>query len=68
MPKVILEFIVPEENEELKLAQRGPHLDSAITEFDNYLRGKLKYEVLDEATEAIYHEVRTKLWECLNDE
>jgi len=45
MPKSILEFNLPEESEDFKLAREGASLRFACDEFDNWLRSALKYEV-----------------------
>lgn len=67
MPKATLSFTLPEEQEEFDLCRNGTRLSCAVDNFDNFLRGKIKYEDLDEKTEAIYQAIRDKLWECLND-
>lgn len=67
MPKVILEFNTPEENSELHDAQNGQKYVVALNEFANFLRAKLKYEELDEATYKVYEEVREKFYEIRNE-
>jgi hypothetical protein len=69
MPKVTMEFNLPEETEEFKDAQEGSALLGAIQEFDNQLRGIVKYGGEPEYTEAqieIYDKVRDMLREHLN--
>lgn len=68
MPKVTFTFNLPEEREELELAQKGPHLSSVLDDLDNYLRHKLKYETLTEEQYAVYEDVRKKLYELRNEE
>jgi len=68
MPKAILEFNLPEENSEFKEATNACSFKAAIQDFDNFLRSKLKYDdSLTDAQYKIYDEVRTKLYEELND-
>ncbi len=43
MPKAILEFQLPEENNEFKLAQRGSDYWTALWDIDQDLRGWLKH-------------------------
>lgn len=68
MPKVTLTFKIPEEQEELKIAQDGGKYLYALDELNNYLRKKIKYEEHTEAEYAIYEDIRTKLWEFRNEE
>ena len=48
MPKSTLEFNLPEERDELRYALNAVAYIAALQEIDNYLRGRLKYEELDE--------------------
>ena len=59
--KKILEFNYPEDEEEFKLHLAGPELSFVLTDLDNYLRAKLKYEELTETQYSVYEEVREKL-------
>jgi len=43
MPKVTIEFDLPEERVEMKVALKGAEYLSALQEYDNFLRGKIKY-------------------------
>lgn len=61
--KAILEFTLPEEQEEFEHAQKGWQYLGQIEEFDNWLRGQLKYCELDEKTAAAYELCRKKLRE-----
>jgi hypothetical protein len=54
-------FKLPEEQEEFETAQLGGALKSALQEFDNYLRGRLKYEELSDEVEAALQAARDKL-------
>jgi hypothetical protein len=67
--KAILKFNLPEEQEEFEIANKGWKFRSALSEYDNYLRGKIKYdENLTDEQYKVYDEVRTKLWEILNED
>lgn len=68
MPKVIMEFNLPDEAEELKDAQNGTNYSIQLDNFANFLRSKLKYSELTEEQYAIYEEIRSKLWEIRNEE
>lgn len=67
MPKLTLSFKLPEESEDFKLAQSGAELNSAVDEFDNWLRSKIKYDTLTPLEYEIYRQVRDKLWEFRNE-
>lgn len=67
--KVILKFNLPEDRDELTLAQKGSDFYCAIHEFDQqYLRTKIKYDetVTDEQLK-IYQDIRDKLYTCLQE-
>ena len=55
---------MPEEKEELHYALNGVAYSSVITELDNWLRNKVKYEDIDVIKIT---EVRSKLSELLAD-
>lgn len=63
MPKAILSFKLPEENEEYKDARLGTSYSIIINEFDTYLRNKMKYEELSPEEYQIYQNIRGKLGE-----
>ena len=67
MPKAILRFNLPDENEEFKYAQNGVQYAIVVEEMHQYLRAKLKYEDLSEDHYKIYESIRTKLYELMND-
>ena len=54
MPKAILEFTLPEEAEEFKLANNGINYFIAIEEFSNYIRRKYKH--VDPSSDEAYKE------------
>ena len=58
--KAVLEFDLPEEQEEYKLHMEGPKYSLVLYDLDNFLRNKYKYE--DQETITI-EEVRNKLTE-----
>lgn len=67
--KAILKFNLPEEQEEFDIANKGWKFRSVLLEYDNYLRGKIKYdEQLTDEQYKVYDEVRSKLWEILNED
>jgi hypothetical protein len=67
--KAILEFNLPEEDEEYRHAVHGIDYSIVIDEIDNYLRGQLKYNCdnLSEEVQAALQLVRDKLWEEMNE-
>lgn len=67
MPKATLTYNLPEEEYEFELACKALHLQVVIDEFDNYLRGRLKYETLTDEQDKTLEEVRSKFWELKND-
>jgi hypothetical protein len=66
--KATLEFNLPEESEEFELARNGAKLSCAVSDFQNYLRSKIKYDELSDEQLAVYEEVREKLFEMLVDQ
>jgi hypothetical protein len=67
MPKAQLSFDLPEDQQEFDNAVKGGHYLGVIEEFDNYLRGRLKYEELTEEVHEALQKARDKLWEIRND-
>lgn len=67
MPKVIIEFNLPEENEEFKTATKATDMSLVLWDFSQHLRSKIKYGDLPEAEYAIYEAIREKFHEILND-
>jgi hypothetical protein len=62
--KIVLEF---DTIEEAQLAINGSKYAAAIFEYDQYLRGKLKYETLPEDMYIAYQDSREKLREKLSE-
>lgn len=65
--KKILEFNYPEDESEFVLHNSGPDMAIVLTDMDNYLRAKVKYEDLPEEKQMIYQEVRDKLIDLMNE-
>lgn len=68
MPKVRLEFNVPEESFELHDALYGPDYKAVLQEIDNRLRGHIKYERDKHWDKATVESIRDLLYEELKDE
>jgi hypothetical protein len=67
MPRVMLVYKLPQENDEFQYAKQGVDRSTILSEFDNYLRGRLKYEDLPEAVEEALQAARDKLHEIKNE-
>lgn len=67
MSKGILEFDLYEDREAFEVAQNGSAYLGILQEFDNYLRGRLKYEDLPEAVDKALQDARDKLHEISED-
>lgn len=65
--KAILKFSLPEEESEFYYAQNGVKFASALSELDNWLRNKIKYESISEKELEAYNNVRKELFELLDD-
>lgn len=68
MPKVTLEFNLPEEQTEFDDARKGTRTSIILFDMDNYLRSKLKYSELTEEQAEIYQEVRDMLTSLINED
>lgn len=67
--RAILEFSLPEEQEEHRHALNGIRYSCVLDDFDNYLRSRLKYEhELPDDARAALEAAREKLWELRGDE
>jgi len=66
--KAILEFNLPEDAHEYNLVNKAVDMSVVLHEFDQYLRGRIKYEdsITDDAHNAV-EEAREKLWEMCRD-
>ena len=65
--KAILEFNLPEEDEEFRQAAKAGDMHCAIFEFSQYLRKKLKYEDLSEQEARIYENVQAEFLGILEE-
>lgn len=66
--KAILEFNLPEEQEEHQIALDGISYRCALSELSNYLRSKIKYEEHTEEQYAVYEEIRSELYKILEND
>lgn len=66
--KAILEFNLPEDAHEYNLMNKAVDMSVVLHEFDQYLRGRLKYEdnLNEEAHDAL-QDARDKLYDMCND-
>lgn len=66
--KAILEFNLPEEDEEFNTAMHGIDYKIILEELDNYLRHELKYneDAMVATRHGVFQEIRDKLWELRN--
>ena len=68
MAKCTIEFNLPEEEEDLRIALQGRDIRLAISDFLNvYLRNKIKYEEITEEERAIYSSIRDQFLESLEE-
>ena len=61
MPTVTLKFNLPDEQEDFQSAVKGGEYRLAMSEFDDYLRKRLKYETLDEPVYQALQAARDQL-------
>ena len=65
--KAILEFNLPEEEDEHQLAINARKYYTVLWDIDQQLRNKIKYSIAPDNAIAAYEETRDLLWELLND-
>jgi hypothetical protein len=65
--KAVLEFNLPDEQEDYMMAQNGNKYLYVLQDLDNYLRGLLKYTELSEEVYEALSNTRSKLNELLNE-
>jgi hypothetical protein len=66
--KAILEFNLPEDAHEYNLVNKAVDMSVVLHEFDQYLRGRLKWEEnFTQQTHDVLEEAREKLWEMCRD-
>lgn len=63
-----LTFNLPEEQEEFNMATQAHKLYFAISDFDNFLRNKIKHTDLTDEQYAVYDTIRQELWNRLSEE
>ena len=63
-----LTFNLPEEREEFEMASQAHKLYYAVSDFDNFLRGKIKHADLTDEQYETYDSIRQELWNRLSDE
>ena len=69
MSKAILEFNLPEESEDHRMALNAVNDQIVLSDLDNFLRGKIKYaeESVPDSELSIYEQIRNKLRELAAD-
>jgi hypothetical protein len=66
--KAILEFDLPDDNDDFKLANNASNWYAAMWDLDQYLRSRIKYEdTISSDTYDALQAARDKLYEILND-
>ena len=63
--KAVLAFTLPEEADEHQVALQGAEWRGVVAGLDEWLRARIKYEVLPNVKEVALEEVREKLREEL---
>lgn len=64
----ILEFNLPEENDDFQAALNGQNYKSAIWDFDQLLRSEMKYKELSDDTYQAYKFCRAELRKILEQD
>lgn len=68
MPKVIMEFNLPDEQEEFENFNNASKYQRVLYDLDNYLRNIIKYTPdIKEENLDLHQKIRDKLYELLND-
>lgn len=65
--KAILEFNLPDEQEEYKMANAAPCYHSALWDLAQEIRNKLKYEDLTPEQDKAWEEIKTVFWDLMNE-
>lgn len=67
MVKAILEFNLPEDQNEFDMALKGSDWHNMVWDLDNYLRTEIKYNLhLNDVQTTELQKVRDKLYDLLN--
>lgn len=64
----ILEFNLPEENDDFQASLNGPNYKNAIWDFDQLLRSEMKYKELSKDTYQAYKFCRIELRKILEQD
>lgn len=64
----ILEFNLPEENDDFQASLNGPNYKSAIWDFDQLLRSEMKYKEPSDETYKAYKFCRSELRKILEQD
>lgn len=67
MPKGVLSFDLPEEEQEFRTAQDAGEWRVVVLDVLEHLRSQLKYQELSEQKAAAYEEFRELIWNTLSD-
>ena len=65
--KGVLQFKLPEEETEFEMAFQASRLMGAVQDYDNWLRGKIKYGELPPGAEDVYQTCRDELYRILGE-
>ncbi len=67
MPKGVLSFDLPEEEQEFRSAQEGGEWRIVMMDLLEHIRSQLKYQNLPDQKAAAYEEFRELIWNTLSD-
>lgn len=67
MPKHIIEFNLPEEQEELDTTLNASKYYICLWDMQEYFRTQVKYENLTEEEIKVFEKIREKFYEVLNE-
>jgi hypothetical protein len=65
--KAILQFQLPEEANEHKIAVQAPDVLTVLYDLDRWLRNEIKYGQRPEEQERALQRCRDKLWDLIDD-
>ena len=63
----VLQFKLPEEREEFELAQQASALLAVLSELNQFIRNRIKYQDLDAVSILALESVRTRVFELCNE-
>ena len=67
MPKGVLSFDLPEEEQEFRMAQESAEWRIVLMDILEHIRSQLKYQNLPDHKAAAYEECRELIWNTLSD-